>query len=461
MSVADDYNVESATGTTDPLRVDIGWDFGLDISQLNITQQNDTTGEIKQLSLGDFTATVKDDDGVYVNVENFYGAGTSITVSVTRNTPKTQTYTLVESVPLNPEALEDALDKHTKLIQEAIINTNDQVITSVNPFSITDKVTRANKILRFDANGFPVYGTVDAAIDDAIDYAQEWAVKPEDTSVSVEAGGGPSSFSALHYATKTAANAIACASSAAAADASEIAAAASETNAALSAVASNKIFAGIWNYDNTVAAETDPLSTNVRFDSATLANVTEAYISDTDFNSDDKQGLFDLVSTDNTLILQDATTTDNLATFIVNNVVDQTNYTKLELELINSTGALPANGIELYLAFIPLGQGSGFPRKDTTDKTTAYTIVSGDIGFNIPVGSGTTADFDITLDVSLLSAGETLGIINESDYIARIVVSNTGTMTINTNRTDVYLSSGQNIWFTGDTTTNCRITSWV
>ena len=104
-------------------------------------------------------------------------------------------------------------------------------------------------------------------------------------------------------------------------------------------------------------------------------------------------------------------------------------------------------------AFIP--SGSGFPSTDS-DKTAAYTVVSGDVGNNI-VFSGLSANVDCTLDVSLLSLGEQLGIINEDPtYSVRVIVSNTGTMTIATG-TSIYLWEQETVLLGGNTATNARI----
>tara|TARA_R100000808_G_scaffold17647_1_gene38939 strand:+ start:149 stop:1831 length:1683 start_codon:yes stop_codon:yes gene_type:complete len=101
------------------------------------------------------------------------------------------------------------------------------------------------------------------------------------------------------------------------------------------------------------------------------------------------------------------------------------------------------------------GAGSGFPDTDN-DKTAAYTVVSGDVGENI-VFSGLSADVDCTLDVSLLSLGDILGVINEdSTYSVRVVVSNTSTMTLGSTKTDQYLWQGETVLFGGDTSTNAR-----
>lgn len=101
------------------------------------------------------------------------------------------------------------------------------------------------------------------------------------------------------------------------------------------------------------------------------------------------------------------------------------------------------------------GAGSGFPDTDN-DKTAAYTVVSGDVGENI-VFSGLSANVDCTLDVSLLSLGDILGVINEdSTYSVRVVVSNTSTMTLGSTKTDQYLWQGETVLFGGDTSTNAR-----
>jgi len=104
------------------------------------------------------------------------------------------------------------------------------------------------------------------------------------------------------------------------------------------------------------------------------------------------------------------------------------------------------------------GAGSGFPDTDN-DKTTAYTVLSGDVGENI-VFSGLSANVDCTLDVSLLSLGDILGVVNEdSTYSVRVVVSNTSTMTLRSIKTDEYLWQGETLLLGGDTSTNARFLS--
>ena len=78
-----------------------------------------------------------------------------------------------------------------------------------------------------------------AAADDRVTWASEWATQPEDTLVSVAAGGdGASDYSALHWAAKASA-------SAGAASTSETNAGTSETNAAASEAAAAASAAGV------------------------------------------------------------------------------------------------------------------------------------------------------------------------------------------------------------------------
>lgn len=205
MSVPDNYQVISVTSSDAEIRVDIPWEYG-DISELYIWQQDIDTGIVTYFNLGDFTVVEKSDGtGDYIEVQNVSTA-TAI-VNTARSSAKTQTYDLLNSEPLDPVALIEALDKAIKLIQEqdAIIGTPDrQVITSVNPFEIPDKVARAGKLLSFDENGDVQFTTSDEALDTAIGYAEEWAKNPEDQLISAGAGGNQvDDYSALHHAKKS------------------------------------------------------------------------------------------------------------------------------------------------------------------------------------------------------------------------------------------------------------------
>lgn len=105
--------------------------------------------------------------------------------------------------------------------------------------------------------------------------------------------------------------------------------------------------------------------------------------------------------------------------------------------------------------------GGILPTGAASTKTGDYTILVGDITAGVPLtlGSATTADRTFTLDVSLFTNNtEKLNIINKSDYRLELIVSNTGTMSINDLVTNKYIWKGEGILtIIGDTATNADI----
>ena len=72
-------------------------------------------------------------------------------------------------------------------------------------------------------------------------------------------------------------------------------------------------------------------------------------------------------------------------------------------------------------------------------------------------GSAASADFTITYDLSLwTTAGSLLTIANESDYIVKVLVSNTGTMTIG-GGIDKFIGPNGTITMAADTATHVRV----
>ncbi len=234
-----------------------------------------------------------------------------------------------------------------------------------------------------------------------------------------------------------------------------------ETNAAASETA-----AGV-SETNAAASETAAgLSETAAALSETNAGVSEANAAATLANSVKLSASM----VDNALIKGDGTSKDSQVTGII--VDDSDNVDGLGSLTVGEIAApsTPASGnVVIYaktdgLLYIKddtgleteLTSGGGFPDTDE-DKTAAFTVISGNVGNNITFSS-LSANVDCTLDVSLLSLGDQLGIINESaTYSVRIVVSNTSTMTIASYGTDRYLWIGESILLGGDTSTNCRI----
>ncbi len=86
-------------------------------------------------------------------------------------------------------------------------------------------------------------------------------------------------------------------------------------------------------------------------------------------------------------------------------------------------------------------------------------MLSGDIGTRLILGSATAADRVFTLDVSVLADDtEQISFINKSDYRLEVVVSNTGTMTLNDIAINRYLFKGDGaLTINGDSSTNADI----
>lgn len=233
MSIADNYQIIQVTSADANIRVDVTWEYD-DLNDLYIWQQDQATGAVTYFNLGDFTVVEKSDGtGDYIEVQNV-STGTAI-VNTGRATPKAQTYDLANSEAIDPVALIKALDQAVKMIQETseITGTPDRrVITSVNPFDIPDKVSRAGKLLSFDENGDVQFTTSDEALDKAIGYAEEWANNPEDQLVSAGAGGDQvDDYSALHHSAKASAQRVLAETARTGAETAETNAQTAETNA--------------------------------------------------------------------------------------------------------------------------------------------------------------------------------------------------------------------------------------
>ena len=262
------------------------------------------------------------------------------------------------------------------------------------------------------------------------------------------------------------------ANSASSASTSETNASTSETNAAASATAAansataaansaalGSVFSAGYNFDTTLT-DADPGSGNLRFNNATPASITELYMDYEDSSATSKQNLLSVLQDGNTVIIERK---DDPQSFIIvltmDTITDETGYYKAVCTYVDHAGTLPTNGQELSVRFVPAAGGSGgggFPSSDI-DKTGNYTIVSGDVGNNLVLTSGASADATFTLDVSLLALGDQITFINESDYRLKIVVSNTSTMTLNSAYTDLFIWKGESATLGGDTSTNARI----
>ena len=135
-------------------------------------------------------------------------------------------------------------------------------------------------------------------------------------------------------------------------------------------------------------------------------------------------------------------------------ITGQTEVTVDDADHVLISDASDSGNLKKVLASDFGGGGGNFPSSTVhADITTAYTVLVGDENTTIPVGSATAADFDITYDVSLwTTTGSQLTILNKSAFIARLVVSNTGTMKIG-GGIDRYISPNESLTVMADTST--------
>jgi hypothetical protein len=162
MSQPDNYAPQEVTGTTSTIDAVLVWTFD-GIEELSISQTDGTT--TATLEANDFDAFVV---GQTVTVENYFGSGNTTTITVSRATKRTQEFSQTENNPLDAEALNAALDKLVRMIQDNGFKTDaladdvsggdlsdliSKAITSDDPFVIPGKEGRQNVYLAFDDNG--------------------------------------------------------------------------------------------------------------------------------------------------------------------------------------------------------------------------------------------------------------------------------------------------------------------
>jgi len=165
MTVASNYDKLSAIGNSAVLHVPIPWDITM-AGELNVwvkknLSPTNTVEEYKYHRLGQVTTNVAQ-DFASVDVDNPFpvpAPGTGfyeVTAYVTRATPEEQSYALINGAQLDPKALEAALDRAIRLIQE--LEKAPRLgevgwITSLDPFEIINRTLRRETVIYFDVNG--------------------------------------------------------------------------------------------------------------------------------------------------------------------------------------------------------------------------------------------------------------------------------------------------------------------
>jgi len=211
MTVANDYNIITAESTATPVIIPISWDFGQDINNLFIIQQDLVTGEQYDSTDGSFTFSLNaSKDEATINQSVLITPGNNTKYYVSRTIPLTQDYDLTENAPLDASSLETGLDDPVLMIQDLSTDFYSYAITSIENFEIPSKIIRANNLIAFDDNGDLELLSATAEQDAQYwaEYAEVWASYPEDVPIPVFYGGdGVTTFSSFHWAQKAEASA--------------------------------------------------------------------------------------------------------------------------------------------------------------------------------------------------------------------------------------------------------------
>lgn len=126
-------------------------------------------------------------------------------ITIYRDTAAIQSYDAEVGDGFNTNTWERNLDRLAMVCQEVLrdlkrcfrLSSQDEELAA-----LPGPTERAGKYLAFDDDGDPIVTTSPEA-----SWAQEWAIQPEDTLVSTQAGGdGSTDYSALHHAAKAAAS---------------------------------------------------------------------------------------------------------------------------------------------------------------------------------------------------------------------------------------------------------------
>lgn len=154
MTTPNNYDPVFAVGTGATVTVAVPWPFSNTLADLYVYQRNTETGDIVRERDGDFIAQVViSGESVGVLADNYWGEGTEVEVTVNRASAPVQSYNQPDGESADPYALEAALDLATRILQEQAGAEGEGAITSLDPYSVPDRATRANTFHAFDEDG--------------------------------------------------------------------------------------------------------------------------------------------------------------------------------------------------------------------------------------------------------------------------------------------------------------------
>ena len=116
---------------------------------------------------------------------------------------------------------------------------------------------------------------------------------------------------------------------------------------------------GIWRFDNSTT-EADPGSGDVRFNSATMASVTEIYLDSLNSNGGDVTNFVNnMVAVNDQIFLQDESDADNYIAGTITAITDNTGWFKIVFTNDARSGVVPGNNQSVSVSFFVAGGGGG------------------------------------------------------------------------------------------------------
>ena len=114
--------------------------------------------------------------------------------------------------------------------------------------------------------------------------------------------------------------------------------------------------------------DADPGNGYMRFNNATVASVTQIYVSDADYGGSDILGWLDSLSAGGRLRVFSITDPTDWVEFTINSVTSATGYRKLNVTYVDNSGTLINDLGDTVISFTGGSVGAGVPAGGTTDQ---------------------------------------------------------------------------------------------
>jgi hypothetical protein len=340
----------------------------------------------------------------------------------------------------NETSAVNTINNNNALIETALENTLSRDGTTPNTMS-ADLDMNGNDLLNI--NNLTTVGGV--SLSAQIGYAEEWAIKAEDSLVSTAAGGdGSTEYSALHWAAKaaadkvlTAANVVSTGNDVTTTNADVLLTAANvvstnadvvstnadvvSTNADVVSTAAIANSYGVSFTFSTTTAMADPGSGIIRFNNATPASVTAIAVNDLDADGTDQSSFIitwdDSTNTNKgTLTIRQSTVS---AIYTITGLTDNAGWSELAVTYVSGSGTF-SDATLLFAGFSRTGDkgadgaGAGDVSGPASATDNAFALFDGTGGKTIKNSSLTSASF-VAKTSGTGSAGIPVGTTAERD----------------------------------------------